>query len=46
MQLYNYPKEDLKEILSDRDFIDYELKKMMKTKKLEVKRSETLALSH
>lgn len=44
-QLYNYPKEDLKEILNDRDFIDYEIKKMMK-KKIEVKRSETLALSH
>lgn len=44
MQLYNYPKEDLKEILSDRDFIDYELKKIKR--RIEVKRSETLALSH
>lgn len=25
MQLYNYPKEDLKEVLNDRDFIEYEL---------------------
>lgn len=45
MQLYNYPKEDLKEILNDRDFIDYELKKVLK-KKVDVKMSETLLLSH
>lgn len=25
MQLYNYPKEDLKDVLNDRDFIEYEL---------------------
>lgn len=45
MQLYNYPKEDLKEILNDKDFIDYELKKVMK-KKVDVKMSETMMLSH
>lgn len=29
-QLYNYPKEDLKQILNnDKDFIEFELKKRM-----------------
>ena len=25
-QLYNYPKEDLRQILNDKEFIEYELK--------------------
>lgn len=42
-QLYNYPKEDLKEVLSDKDFIEYELSR--RVSKTRVRRAETVAQS-